>query len=429
MKILFKNPLVLTMTNGEKLEKKDVLIVDSKIAEIKENISTNDVDKVIDASNCVLMPGFKNAHAHAPMTFSRSSSDNLSLQDWLSKCIFPMEDQIKPGDVYNLTKGAILEYLTSGITASYEMYYAPFEIASACKDMGFKSVILGTTTSGRQSIAELEDAYLKINGEKNDLVSYRLGFHAEYTIDDIKLSGLIDLKNKYKTPISTHSSETMCEVNGCKERRDGLTPIEFLDKNGLLDYGGTIFHGVALSDNDMKIIKNRKVFVVSCPGSNGKLASGTAPISELMEHKIPVALGTDGAGSNNCLDFFKEMSLLYNFQKIRNNNPIGTSAFEILKMATVNGAHAMGLYNADTIEVGKSADIILIDLDRPNMQPINNIITNIVYSGSKDNIKLTMIDGKILYWDRKFYLDEDYHEIYKTQQEISDRLNSTNLYK
>ncbi|HKL72790.1 MAG TPA: amidohydrolase [Candidatus Onthovivens sp.] len=428
MKILFKNPLILTMKDGPILMKKDLLVVDNIIARIEDNISIDGVDEIIDAANTVLMPSFKNAHTHSAMTFSRSSSDDLSLADWLNNCIFPMEEHLERGDVYHLSKGSFLEYLTSGVSACFDMYYSPLEIARAALDFNFRVVILGTPTSGRQSIEELVETYKEINGYNDDLVSFQFGFHAEYTLSDDKLKGLKVLVKEFKAPISTHSSETPFEVEGCKKRRNGLTPVEFLNENGLIDYGGTIFHGVALNDNDIEILKKKNISVVSCPGSNGKLASGIAPITKLVNRGINVALGTDGAGSNNSLDMFKEMTLLYNFQKINDKTPLTTSAYEILKMATVNGSKAMGLKNTDTIEVNKYADLILIDLDRPNMQPLNNIIANIVYSGSKDNIKLTMINGKIMYYNRQFYLNEDYHEIYAKQQEISDRLNKTNPY-
>ena len=176
-------------------------------------------------------------------------------------------------------------------------------------------------------------------------------------------------------------------------------------------------------------MKKRNIYAVTCPGSNSKLASGIAPIKELVDSGINVCIGTDGAGSNNCLDMFKEMHLLYSLAKIKESDATTLNAFDILKMATVNGAKALGLNDALYIEEGAKADIILIDLLRPNMQPINNIVSNIVYSGSKDNIKLTMINGNILYENGKFNIKEDLIELYKEVQTISDRLNLNNIYK
>lgn len=412
------------MADGPVLYDEDILVQDNLILKMQKGISDKEADKVIDCSSCVLMPGFKNAHAHSAMTFARSTSDNLSLKDWLYKCIFPMENKIQKNDIYHLTKGAYLEYLTSGITACYDMYYAPDEIAKAAMDFNFRTAITATSAKGKEADIESEKMYLNINGLHNPLVKYNFGFHAVYTSTPEQLEGLSMLAHKYQAPVSTHCSETKEEVETCKEKHEGLTPIRYFEKMHLLDYGGTLFHNVVIDAKDIQIMKKRNVIAVTCPGSNAKLASGIAPITKLYKAGIKIAIGTDGPGSNNCLDMFKEMSLLFSLEKLKDKKPMTIPAYTILEMATVNGAKAMGLENCDVLKEGKYADIIAIDLDRPNMQPVNNIIANIVYSGSKDNIKMTMINGRVLYLDHKFYLNEDYKEIYAKQQEIADRLNS-----
>lgn len=428
MKILFKNAYVLTMKDGEKPFLSDVLVEDKIIKKIGQNIIADDA-KIIDASNTVLMPGFKNAHTHSAMVFSRSSSDNLALWDWLSNCIFPMEEQFIENDVYSMSKVAFLEYLTSGITACYDMYYFPKEIARAAKDIGFKAVLLGAPPADRVSSETIKSDFLEVKNIDKDLIDMRLGVHAEYTTPEERLLVIKDLCNEFKMPFSTHASETLNEVNGCKGRHNGLTPTEYFESLGLFEYGGILFHNVVLTENDINIMKKRNIYAVTCPGSNSKLASGIAPIKELVDSGINVCIGTDGAGSNNCLDMFKEMHLLYSLAKIKESDATTLNAFDILKMATVNGAKALGLNDALYIEEGAKADIILIDLLRPNMQPINNIVSNIVYSGSKDNIKLTMINGNILYENGKFNIKEDLIELYKEVQTISDRLNLNNIYK
>ena len=201
-----------------------------------------------------------------------------------------------------------------------------------------------------------------------------------------------------------------------------MTPLEYFDSLHLFDNGGAIFHGVYLSDKEIEILKKRNIVMVSCPASNMKLASGVADITGLLNKKVTVALGTDGPASNNSLDMFREMYLVTGLQKLVNKNPISIPAFEVLKMATVNGALAMGLNNALYLEENQLADIIMIDMKKPQMQPINNIISNLVYSGSKDIIKMTMINGKIVYMDNKFYIDEDIDEIYKKVQAMTDEL-------
>lgn len=427
-KILFKNPLILTMRDGNTLLNMDVLIEDKYISKIEKNIQADENTTVIDASNTVLMPGFINAHTHSAMVFSRSSTDNLKLDEWLNKAIFPIEDNFQKDDVYHLTKVAILEYLTSGITTCFDMYYNVEEIAKACLDLNYKMSIIKAPPESRANINEIENTYNYLNSLDKDYIRCNFGEHAEYTSSEEGLKFVSMLCNKHSTFFSTHACETEKETKGCILRHQ-MTPIKYFDSLSLFNNGGCIFHGIYLNDEDINILKNKNVSVVTCPGSNGKLASGIAPIKTLLEKGVNVAIGTDGAGSNNCLDMFKEMHLLYSFSKIRENDASSLNAYEILKMATVNGAKALGLEKLDGIKVGNYADIILIDLTNPNMQPINNIVSNIVYSGSKLNIKLTMVNGKILYKDYKFYINENIKDIFSKAQEINDRLNKFNPYK
>lgn len=423
MKTLFKNARILTMQEDEPIFEGFLLVEGNKITYLGKKLPKGDFDRIIDCEGNVLMPGFKNAHAHSAMTFTRSIADDLELHDWLFDCIFPMEAKLKPEDQYILSKVAILEYLTSGITACFDMYYNPLEMARASIDTGFRSVLLGTVTKYRESVDEMKKAYKEING-LNPLVTYKLGFHAEYTATEEILVELAKAAHELKCPIYTHNSETSAEVEGCKERHNGLTPTEYMEKLGLFDYGGGGFHCVAFTDHDIEIFKKRNLSVVTCPGSNSKLASGIAPVEKILKAGVNVAIGTDGPGSNNGLDFFWEMRLVAVLQKLLNHDPKSMEALSVLKAATVGGARAMNLLDSDVLAVGKLADLIMIDMKRPNMQPINNIEKNIVYSGSKDDIKMTMIDGKILYFNGEFYIDESVEEIYRKAQEVTERLKS-----
>jgi 5-methylthioadenosine/S-adenosylhomocysteine deaminase len=209
----------------------------------------------------------------------------------------------------------------------------------------------------------------------------------------------------------------------CVERY-GMSPIQFFDSLGLFDYGGGGYHVVWTNEHDRQIMKDRGLFAVTNPGSNTKLASGIAPIKEYLEWGIPVAIGTDGPASNNCLDMFREMFLVTGLAKLKNMDASSVEATEVLKMATVNGAHAMGLMDADVLAEGKLADIIMLDLYQPNMQPINNIQKNIVYSGSKSNVMMTMIGGIIRYENGRFNIGEEPSDIYKKAEEISKRIYS-----
>ncbi len=375
----------------------------------------------IDANGNLVMPGFKNAHTHSGMTFLRSAADDMKLDDWLNKQIFPREALLTPEDVYIATKLAVLEYLTSGVTAVCEMYLTPYSIAKAMEDSGMRCVQCGGMNNFSQSIEEQREWFDKLNNE-GSLTSYRIGLHAEYTTSKELLQKTAELANELKAPVYLHNSETEYEVQGCKERYNGLTPTEALDEMGLFEYGGTFFHGVHVTDHDIEIMKKHNIAVVTNPASNVKLASGIAPIEKYLQNGITLGIGTDGPASNNCLDMFREMFLVTGLAKLRENDASAVDAAEVLKMASSGGAHAIGLPECDCLAAGKKADIIMLDMHAPNMQPINNIVKNVVYSGSKSNVLMTMIDGKILYENGEFNIGEDPEKIYNEVQAIIDRM-------
>ena len=201
-----------------------------------------------------------------------------------------------------------------------------------------------------------------------------------------------------------------------------VSPVSFFEKEGFFDYGGGGYHCIYFDDDDIEIFQKHNLSVITCPGSNSKLASGIIPLEKYRQAGINIGIGTDGPASNNCLDMFKEMTLAFSLSKLSTQDPRSLPAYEVLKMATVNGAKAMGLDDCDILNIGKKADIIEIDLSKPNMQPLNDIVNNIVYSGSKDNIKMTMIDGKILFLEGKFLIGEPIEDIYKKAQDITERI-------
>ena len=203
-----------------------------------------------------------------------------------------------------------------------------------------------------------------------------------------------------------------------------MTPPQFLDSLGLFDYGGGGYHCVHFTEEDMDLFAKKGLHIITNPGSNTKLASGVAPITRFLEKGINVGIGTYGASSNNCLDMFREMFLTTGLAKLKEKDASAVDAEEVLKMATVNGAKAMGLTDCDILAEGKKADIIMIDLHQPNMQPLNNIAKNIVYSGSKQNVKMTMIDGRILYYDGRFLCCDDVEALYAKANEIIARLSA-----
>lgn len=413
--IKFTNGLVLN--KDFEIESTDVYVDGGKIVKIGE--STIKADRIYDLNGNLLMPSFKNAHTHSAMTFGRSFADDLPLSSWLNDKIFPLEAKLNGDDIYKLSKLAFLEYLTSGITACFDMYYFPENMAKASVDFGFRTVMCGAVNNFKESVEKLEEYYNKYNNY-DELVSYKLGFHAEYTTSKEIMQGISQLAQKYSAPVFMHSSETKSEVEGCIERY-GKSPTALFDELGLFNYGGGAYHSVWVDDSDLEIYKKRGVWAVINAGSNCKLASGIAPVSKMMDIGINLAIGTDGPASNNALDMFREMYLIAATQKINDCDAASTDANAILKAATIGSAHCMGLDECDVIDEGKTADLIVIDMHRPNMQPINNITKNIVYSGSKENVKMTMINGKILYENGEF-INTDIERIYSEAQAVIDRI-------
>lgn len=420
MNIRFYNVRMITMADGVKVTEGELWVKGNRIAYVgSENAkaaANESWEREIDGQGNVLLPGFKDAHTHSAMTFLRSYADDLPLLDWLYKQVFPMEDKLRPEHIAPLSKLAIMEYLTSGITANLDMYYFADEIARAAIETGFRTVIQGSVGGDASGAKRLREEYERLK-DRHELVTYQLGFHAEYTASRELLEAVAALAKEYERPVFTHNSESRSEVAQCVEKT-GLTPTAYLDSLGIFNYGGTVFHCVHMTDEDLDICKKRNLSVVTNPGSNVKLASGIARINDMLKKGINIGIGTDGPASNNCLDMFREMFLVTGLGKLKEEDASAISANEVLYMATSGGAKAMGLADCDALEEGKLADLILLDLQQPNMQPLNNIAKNIVYSGSKQNVKLTMVNGKVLYEDGKFYIGEEPEAIYARANEI-----------
>ncbi len=369
-------------------------------------------EREIDLGGNLLMPGFKNAHTHSAMTFGRSIADDMPLQPWLFDRIFPLEAKLSPERVSWLFKLAIMEYLTSGITAGFDMYFYRPRAAETSVEYGFRNVFCSMNET-YETIAEECD----LVNNMHPLVSMLPSIHAEYTTSVDTMKEVARFVHERKLPFFTHISETASEHSECISRH-GMTPTELFDSLGLFDYGGGGYHCVYLSDNDIKIFKKRGLWAVTCPASNAKLASGIAPLVKFDKAGVNLAIGTDGPSSNNSLDMFREMYLACVLQKLSLGDAAAMDADKVLSMACTGSARAMGLHNCDCIAEGKQADMIVIDLSRPSMQPINNIPKNIVYSGSKDCVKMTMIAGKVLYEDGRFNLPDAPETVYENCQRI-----------
>ncbi len=427
MKTRFYNARILTMEEDRDVFSGEVHIDGERIVYVgpaREVPEDSCFDREIDCRGDLLMPGFKNAHTHSAMTFLRSNADDLPLQTWLTEQVYPYEAKLTPEDIYTLTKLANMEYLTSGITAVMDMYLAPFETAQACLETGMRCVQVGGMSVFNQSPELLEKWYKEING-KDPLNSFRIGFHAEYTINQELLEAVADLSERYQAPVYTHCEETEFETEDCISRT-GMTPLEYLVSRGVFEHGGACYHMVCAGEKDMELMQAYGIGAVTNPGSNTKLASGIAPLTDFVERGITVGIGTDGPASNNCLDMFREMFLAAGLQKLRLKDASAMPAREVLRMATVGGAKIMGLSDCDVLAPGKLADMIMLDLYQPNMQPIHAIPENIVYSGSKSNVRMTMIHGRILY-DRlngteRYHIGTEPQQLYEESRRICERI-------
>ncbi len=420
MSIRIFNARILTMEKGDEIIEGEIHIKGRMITHVGEKLSTETkFDREIDAEGNLIMPGFKNCHSHSAMTRLRSYADDLPLQEWLNEQIFPAEKLWVKEYVKPYCTLAIMEYLSSGITATMDMYLFPYEMAAAAIEAGYRLVLCGEVNDFTGSVKQLEDDHVYWHDAGYDLITHKLGFHAEYTTSKEILNGIAELAHRYKRPVCTHSSETQKEVENCIDKH-GATPTAFLTNMGLFDYGGVAFHSCHLTDDDINIYRSKGIIAVTNPSSNLKLASGIPRLSDMMQKGVKCSIGTDGSASNNCLDMFREMFLVSGLQKHITKNPQAMPAQQVLRMATLNGSDTLGLRQCRTLAKGQYADMIMIDLNRPNMRPINNITKNLVYSGSKENVKLTMVNGKILYKDGIFNIGVDPQEVYTKVDKLKE---------
>lgn len=376
-------------------------------------------EREIDLEGGVVIPGFKNAHTHTAMTFMRSLADDEPLETWYHNTVFPSEAKLTEDSLYWFTKLGIMEYVRGGVTAAFEMYYLRDAYVKACTGAGFRTVLCGGMNNYDEDPTMVERDYLKYNNS-GELISYQLGVHGEYTTCIERLEYVASLAEKYQAPCFAHISETYDEVQGCLLRYS-RTPPKLLNDIGFFKYGGGGFHFVHVNDEDIEIFAENKLWAASCPCSNLKLASGIAPLEKLRKRGVNLALGTDGAASNNALSMFREMYLASALQKAQTGDATAMPAGSVLKMACVGGAEMMRLNDCTGIEAGKKADLAVIGTELPNMRPVNNMISEIVYAGSSSNVKLTMINGKIVYENGEYFIGDSAEEIYARTAEYSEK--------
>ena len=424
--ILIKNAFILSPnTNFE--GKQSLLIKDDVISEIAPQIDEIDVDKIIDATGKILLPGLINTHTHLSMTLFRGLADDLSLDSWLNDHIWPMEANLNGNYCYIGALLGAVELIKSGTTTFSDMYFYMEDVARAVDEAGIRAVLsygmidFGDEERRKNEIRENLTLFENCNGMADGRIKVFFGPHSPYTASEELLIKVRELADKYGMGIHIHVSETQKEINDVSEEK-GLRPFEYLDKIGLLGPDVVAAHSVWLSDEEIEIIRKNDVKVSHNPCSNMKLASGIAPISKLLENDICVSIGTDGASSNNNLDLIEELKTASLLQKVSTLDPKVLNSDEAISMGTIKGAEALGLDSEiGSIEVGKKADIILIDTNSANMVPdSSSLSSNIIYSANGSNVDTTICNGKVLMENKKLtVLDED--EIYaKARQAIKE---------
>ena len=424
--ILIKNALILNPNNFEN-KKQCLLIKDDLIAEISDEIDDSNADKIIDAEGKILLPGLINTHTHLSMTLFRGLADDLSLDSWLNDHIWPMEANLNGDYCYIGALLGAVELIKSGTTTFSDMYFYMEDVARAVDDAGIRAVLsygmidFGDAERREAEIKENMALYDACNGMADGRIKVFFGPHSPYTASEELLVKVRELADEHNIGIHIHVSETQKEINDSLDER-GIRPFEYLEKIGFLGPDVVAAHCVWLSDEEIEIIKKHGVKVSHNPCSNMKLASGVAPVSKLIDNDICVSIGTDGASSNNNLDLIEELKTASLLQKVSTLDPKVLTSDEAIEMATIKGAEALGLGDEiGSIEVGKKADIILIDTNSANMVPdSSSLSSNVIYSANGSNVDTTICNGKILMENKKLTtLDED--EIYaKAKQAIKE---------
>lgn len=415
--ILIKNALILSPnTNFE--NKQSILIKDNLIAEISSQIDESNASKIIDATGKIVIPGLINTHTHLSMTLFRGLADDLSLDSWLNDHIWPMEANLNGDFCYIGALLGAVELIKSGTTTFSDMYFYMEDVARAIDEAGIRAVLsygmidFGDEEKRKNEIKANLELFKACDGMADGRIKVFFGPHSPYTASEELLIKVRELADEYNMGIHIHVSETQKEIEDVSSQK-GLRPFEYLDKIGFLGPDVVAAHSVWLSDNEIEIIKKNNVKISHNPCSNMKLASGVAPVSKLIENDICVSIGTDGASSNNNLDLIEELKTASLLQKVSTLDPKVLNSDEAIAMGTIKGAEALGLESEiGSIEVGKKADIVLIDTNSANMVPdSSSLSSNIIYSANGSNVDTTICDGKILMENKKLtILDEE--EIY-----------------
>lgn len=364
-------------------------------------------DETIDCREKLITPGLVNAHTHAAMTLFRSYADDMALMDWLQKKIWPAEANLTAEDVYWGSQLAIAEMLASGTTAFADMYFFMDQVAQACVETGMRASLsrglIAVDGPGQEErFAENEQLFKDFHGAADGRITVMLGPHAPYTCPPRCMEKVVAIAHRIGAEIHVHLSETKDEVEKC-QRIYGKSPVALLDDLGVFDCGTLAAHCVWVSEQDIRILAEKKVRVVHNPSSNLKLASGAAPVSAMLEAGVTVALGTDGATSNNKLDMLEEIRLASFLQKLDRMDPTALPSRQVLQMAHQGGAAAIGQGDVlGRIESGYKADLTIYNTTAPHWCPQHDLASILTYAAASADVSHTLVDGRVLYRNGEF---------------------------
>lgn len=425
MNILIKNATLLSMGDKEEpVENVEVAIEKDKIKYIGEVPEDFYAEKVIDARESLVMPGLIDGHTHIAMSLFRNYADDLPLMEWLKTRIWPLEEKLTAQDVYWGSMLGVAELIRSGVTCFSDMYFFMEETAKAVEEAGIRAVLArglvgGDNDDGRR-FEETRKLYKSWHNGAGGRIKVMVGPHAPYTCSPGYLRKVVGLARELNVGIHIHIAESADEVEESLKNY-GKSPVRHIYDLGLFDIPTVAAHCVHLSDEDIEILAENKVSVVNNPTSNLKLASGFAPVEKMIKKGINVALGTDGPSSNNNLNMFEEINLAAIINKSVNHDATSIPAITAIKMATVNGAKALGLEKEiASIEVGKKADLIIIDTQKPHFYPRHNIISALAYSAQASDVKTVIVDGKIVMEDYEIKTIDTERIMFETEKAAKD---------
>ena len=377
-----------------------------KIASITTEKPEGDFGREYDGADRLLIPAMYNTHAHAPMTLLRGYAENALLQDWLNNLVWPYEAKMTPEDNYWATVLALAEMARYGCVSYSDMYYCTRERAKATTEAGMKANLCTSPIAFEPkdireypNIVDMEYAAEHLHESDEGRIRFEGCVHAEYTNNDVTCKSIVDWTRDHNMQMHIHLSETKQEVEDCKGRHNGMSPVEWFESMGAFDVPTTAAHCVWVDDKDIAILAKHNVSVAHNPASNMKLANGFVPFKKMLDAGVNVCLGTDGMASNNNHDMFQDMYLMAMLPKGYSGDPTVITPKEAFAAATRNGAIAQGRPDCGLVKEGFKADLAVLDISGPSWAPMTNPLCNVVYAGHGSDVVLTMCDGRIIYED------------------------------